>query len=706
MSANAGYDGLANKISLPPGTSVYVSGAIRNLLVFADCSATGPIDTWINIPDSCWKNWPEPTAESAAGANAIGQEFEIDENSSILPIVVNGDTFAALAGTPGIKAAVSDSFLAELSQVMRDMKANNLQAPCIPAEVITRRLFRRDQDLTSFYNRLFTALHDCYGIPIGGLYYGNDEKLSLRVASGPLAHSDKLTRSPDEETIVRWRAVIADDTNLTPVSLLPADPEFLTCLPYYFFVQSPVATSCGEGFLVLVVPGDISVESLDAVREVTRLVSLMDEAQFSSAGEIASLYDGLKDTGNSPLDLDRQLMASMDVIQRQFSIVRLGVVVPGLVARQITIDSQFNYVAAAVSGEDYPKHVSEQLEIGVNCFVTVKDKTLTDAQRKKYVDLGIETEMFVAVTCTGGCPAIVSIGSCLDKENLSKYDDLATGIARFLGFSIAHRAEFPVLAASDSDSVQSESNRGESARLLARFDTVRRLSSGFFHDIRCLLAVVVGYLEIRESKNNSRDLIIAEIEAELGTKHFKHSIDEMTSHLSDLQNLCSLNQEQFEHRLSCAEFLKNLPALIYGYARKIRDQKNVTVELVSTIEPETDIRVSLGQLYDTLVPFVLGLMEAARFNGRLDLVLERGPGGVQLRCSFKSDMIAEDSFDILMRDTFAPPVAEWQSGEAGILRISQMGVTFAGHPSGRCTLVFGLSDNFNVADNLTREEVS
>ena len=167
--------------------------------------------------------------------------------------------------------------------------------------------------------------------------------------------------------------------------------------------------------------------------------------------------------------------------------------------------------------------------------------------------------------------------------------------------------------------------------VMRRFETIKNLTDGYFHDIRGLLSVIMGQagvldsLAARPHRERTTDAIRS------GTEKIETAADDLVACLTQLRELCSVGEDDLARMIPASVLIGTLPSVIRGYNRQIKDTKNISFdfEVDNTDRPECII--ARRDIFDYVYLFLTSLMSEAICSGSFDVSLDVERGSVVVR---------------------------------------------------------------------------
>ena len=158
--------------------------------------------------------------------------------------------------------------------------------------------------------------------------------------------------------------------------------------------------------------------------------------------------------------------------------------------------------------------------------------------------------------------------------------------------------------------------------VMRRFQTIKNLTDGYFHDIRSLLSVVMGQagvldnLAVRPHRERSTEAIRA------GTGKIERAADDLTACLDQLRELCAVGDTDMARAVPAGDLIATLPMIIRGYNRQIRDTKNISFDFQVDEGDCRDRVIARRDIFDYVFLFLTGLMSEAICSGSFAISLD------------------------------------------------------------------------------------
>ncbi len=186
--------------------------------------------------------------------------------------------------------------------------------------------------------------------------------------------------------------------------------------------------------------------------------------------------------------------------------------------------------------------------------------------------------------------------------------------------------------------------------VMRRFQTIKNLTDGYFHDIRSLLSVIMGQADVLDSlaarphRERSTEAI------RLGTGKIEKAADDLTLCLAQLRELCAVGDGDMAQAVPAADLIETLPTIIRGYNRQIKDTKNISFNFQVDESACRDCVIARRDIFDYVFLFLTSLMSEAICSGSIAISLDAEHNAVVVR--FDKNLIGHLGLDDLLGRLF------------------------------------------------------
>lgn len=669
--------GTLSGLNLPAGAAIYLSHGLP--AVFQREAPPGHQETdggWLHLPDELLTTIKRKLAGEGINPklnHVATRPVEADE-FDLYPVLVAGEIRAVIAIDQGTKFALSRS----AGNSLLERLSNRYDRGAADDSLVTKEflgcLFDRDRSFDEFQRAMLNLITSQWPRSLGAIYFESEGVFKLRLAVGDIHLSDRLEGTLTSERVQGWIDAVRNERYFAAADIMPDYPVVLNQPPNYLFVHPGIRSERTEYMVALLMSGDIGVEQIGAVKQIARMTGYLHEAQFSTTSETVSLYGCLQELPTSNSRFRELLGQVFGVVGRQVDMSRLVV---GDVGGSATILTQQGAAVPTFRSEPLPPIPTEVLNVlGAEEPVLVNE-VRTDSRfeglAKGYRADRVASEIVFSTGLADGTQGYVAFGSSLTGEHLDRYRLFFIAITKFI------RLTRQLMATRQHDALITARREGESDSLSRdRLDTVAKLAGGYFHDIMEYLSVVVGQSELMET--GAADMIAVEN----GAAKVRKAADRIADYLDKLRSLCLLTTDQLSCHLSVRRFLEDLPSIVQGYARQIRDNKNVVLTIDTQHMGDTDFEITWHQLYDWVLPLVLGIMDEAICSGKLTVATDSVDDNPGMIFEFPSSIIGHTN----LKDLVGRIYAQWperSTGEhEGSVKFPGMSLRFSSGSAGLC----------------------
>lgn len=669
--------GTLSDLDLPSGVTIYLSHGLPTVFQREGLSGHRESDgAWLHLPFELLA-----TIRHSLVVQGLNPELnhiatrpvEADE-LNLYPVLVAGQVRAVIAtarATPfALGRSTGDSLMERLSNRYGQVGIDDH----IVTEEFLARLFDRDRSFDEFQRAMLNLMTSQWPQSLGAIFFESEGVFKLRLAVGDIHLSDRLEGTLSSQRAQEWNDAVRHERYFIPADIVPDFPELMDQPPNYFFVHPGIRSERTEYIVALLMTGDIGVEQIRAVRQIARMTGYLHEAQFSTTSEMVSLYTCLQELPTSSSRFRELLGQVFGVVGRQIDLSRL--VVGDLGGSATVLTSQDDQVPTFRS-EPLPPVPTEILNSLSSEGSVLVDEVRADSRftgmAKGYRADRVASEIVFSTGLADGTQGYVAFGSSLTGEHLSRHRLFFVAITKFVQLTRQ------LMATRQYDAVVTAQSGNDSDTLARdRLDTIAKLAGGYFHDIMEYLSVVVGQNELIETE--AADVIAVEN----GAAKVRKAADQIADYLDKLRSLCLLTTDQLSRHLSVRRFLEDLPSIVQGYARQIRDNKNVVLTIDTQHMGDTDFEITWHELYDWVLPLVLGIMDEAICSGKLTVRTDSVDNNPGMVFEFPSSIIGHTSLKDMVGRIYARWSLEAGGEREGSMRFRGMTLSFSSGSANSC----------------------
>jgi hypothetical protein len=653
-------------VVLPDSAELYVSTGLSQM--FRRVSLEADSDTFENS----WLYIPLDQVFSirqnliVAGRNPqhtyLGSDSVEIDDVTLYPILMKGMVRGIIANRSSRPLRLSGE-VKEIMMGSLETYQENLEMSAVDSvEPFLQTLFRPESSFESFAHHFLNLLTQTCEGSCAGLYYSRDGVYTLRLVSGDLAKFDQLPGELKISTAQQWQAQMRQRHFFGPADLLPPHPAFLNAPPYFRFVHPGSKSALTEYLITMIVGADISYADLRRIEDLARFASSLSDSQFVRSGDILGLYGEFVGNTNKTISLEEILPELFALLTGQMSLSRLILVEgtrAGHVVRNKTGD---DFEVEPISPDTIPEKVREALKKErFHCIQRASQEISDVALAKAFYMDNVKSEIYFALPGDfGGEMDILGIGAPVEGDYLCGLRDFLSRVAQFVRHYQRHRQNTRSGAVPATPAFE-----GERTATLRRLETVEKLSGGYFHDILSQMSVVCGQAEILAGDLRSNDCHVDTDDVLKGIERVLGAADLATECVYNLRDLSLLSGDKLSGDISATDLLKRLARVTHGYARHIRDTKNVVLEFESHSANLLDFNFTVLEVYDVVLPIILAIMEHAVCSGRLYFCLRCDGRHDSLVIRFDRSILPHIDLEDFLHKVFAPGLGGAQPGESG-----------------------------------------
>ncbi len=603
------------------------------------------------------------------------------EDHDLYPVLADNTIGALLAVPSGRPCRLDDTQVAGIVRAIASRYRQPDDCGCDVAAQLIARLFSRDNSLCGFMQQLLGLLaRQCPG-SYAGFYYDQAGVFKLRLATGDISLSDRLPNRLDDETARIFMDFMRRGTNLIPGDLLPDYPSFLDNCPTFLFVHPSVMSDRTEFMLVMALPGYLDREQARRISTAAGLVSQLHESQFSTTSETLDMFRDLSIGPIEGMSLDNVLVDVFKLLTHQCDICRLILAAGAGASRVVSLDANDRVSLTMETDNLIPAAAWIALRQGTPHFVPSLNggHAPVDTGGNSF-DREANSELYYPVALDDVHQGALAVASPLEGEHLSRSAHLVACVADYISVFWAltsRNTTGPI-------SIGIPPERFDHQKLLDRFDTLRKLADGHFHRLLGSLSVAVGQIELLKTQSPLDDsqghgAPNADAVAKIG-----RALDETCLQLNNLREILTGDKRGFSEEISCRELLSTLPAMIEGFARKIKDTRNTALSVTIPVGDDSDLKLNAGDVYDYLLPLLLTLMEESLCSGDLKVRLDSENDMTQLMFEFPCNLIAHIGPMDIMQRVFKFDDIKPTGDDTGVILTGRLRVSYAPTSGGGC----------------------
>ena len=633
-------------LNLPSGVAVYLSQGLPTVfqleVPFADRESDG---SWLYLPNDLLASIKRSLLVEGTNpklCHIATQPINADE-LNLYPVLVAGEVRAVIATDQEMRLALDRNIRDGLMERLSHRYGQGGFDDSLLTKEFLGCLFDRDRSLDEFQRAMLNFMTSQWPRSLGAIYFESEGVFRLRLAVGDIHLSDRLEGTLVSQRAQDWTGAIRNERYFISADITPDFPVLMDHPPNYLFVHPGIQSERTEYIVALLMSGDIGVEQIRAIRQIARMTGYLHEAQFSTTAETVSLYGCLQELPTSNSRFRELLGQVFDVVGRQFDMSRLVVGDVGGSATVLTSQGAKSPTFRSEASPPVPTEVLNSLSPEEPVLVNdIRADSRFETVARRYEADRVASEIVFSTGLADGTQGYVAFGSTLNGEQLVRYKPFFVAITKFV------RLTRQLMAIRQHDTlVGVESDHDSDPMVRDRLDTIAKLAGGYFHDIMEYLSVVVGQNELIEGFPTDT------ISVEKGAAKVRKAADQIADYLDKLRSLCLLTTDQLCRHLSVRRFLEDLPSIVHGYARQIRDTKNVVLAIDTQRLGDSDFEITWHELYDWVLPLVLGIMDEAICSGKLIVRTELLEDSPSMVFEFPSGIIGHTSLGEMIGRIYA-----------------------------------------------------
>ncbi len=679
--------GHATGLNLPSDARVYLAHGLPTVFRLANAESDHAVGAWLHIPGTWLASMKQSLTVqgSEVQLNHIARTGIETDDLKLHPVLVAGKVEAVI--TVGTATSFEpdpptiDAILDILSTRYADTEQHDHYG--LLGDFLDR-LFVRDHSYDEFQKAVLELMTEQWPGSLGTIYHQSEGIHKLRLAVGDIHLSDRLEGTLKSVTARDWTDAIRREQFFLPADMMPDYPVAIDHPPNYMFLHPGIISDRTEYMIVVLIPGNIGRVEITALQQIARIVGHLHESQFSTVAEVSSLYARLAEYGTTGGEFKKALLEAFRVVNHQVPLSRMVLAGDGSPAEIVVAGSDGEPTVRTEQQAPIPSPQLTRLDADNPVMVPdVRKSPCRAEEQESYLRDNVASEILLPVGHPGdasgyvafGCP---HAGRCLDSHR-TVLEAVATflGLYQYLKTQQAH-LEAMVVGSSSGASVDLANDR---------LNTVAKLAEGYFHDLMEHLSVVVGQNEIIESAIKDEDHALSSNTISNGSAKVRKAADQLAAYLGNLRDLCLLTTDQMARQLSSRQLLEDLPTIVRGHATQVKDSKNVTLTIEACRSKDNDFELTYREVYDYVLPLVLGLMDEAICSGHLVISADGGPGRAELVFEFAADIIGHSGLGEMIGRIYSHQRLERRNDDEGIVHFEDVTLSFGMTSSRTCHAV-------------------
>lgn len=651
--------GNLERLPLPKDTYLYVSPGIPQSfqLVSAEEDLTFD-DSWVYIPQEELDSFRQQLLVHATdpGHSCLALNPVETEDGNLFPALINGQVRAVVVDRSRRHTTFDSEVLLMLREAFVAFDSahqGRLEEPLIE---LVAGLIGSDMQVEDFYYHIFQNLTRHCERLLAAVYTVKDNVYHRGLVTGDITLYENLPREVPLENAQIWTDGIRRRRFFHPSELAPSHTCFLDSPLDFLFIHQGIASDNNEQLVVTAVPGDSDRRLAHLLTESARLTESLHERQFGVGVELESIQRDLRKQGGRDVFL-RAATRIMQRLRRVLPFSRLALYdLRGDSAVVLTPSEAGDWTGAERPTDSLPDEIRQELtDRGIAMVDSVEASVFSEDYIQQCLDDNVLSEVFYPGITERS--AVFGFGCSTAGMRLRANRRLLFRAAQVLDSALAVSRRLDASALSDGvvpDSIDDDRYR------CSRLGTISRLANGYFHDIVDYLSVVMGQISLAESGTESRQAVNGSAVRQ-GLKKIREAMDSITDYLKRLRSLTTMEIKDFDKKTTFAEFVTDLHWMLHGFARQIRDTRNITLRLNPEMTSRGQTQMSLATIFDVLLPLIMSLMDEAVCSGTLTLRVHEREGREQLDIVFNPEILAHGSVAQFVQQVF-PDAATGLSG--------------------------------------------
>lgn len=478
------------------------------------------------------------------------------------------------------------------------------------AGIFVHTLFQKDNNLSTVMRKTLDLIAgQCEGSYVGLYNISVNREWILRMAVGDIHLSDRLPNRPTGTKMTEWSEYAAEGGRLVLSDSAPDFPVIFHHAPTFLYIAPGPSSYRSELVIVTAIPGTATPAEVEAVRASSSLLKYLDESQFTSTSNLLGLFSELSELEEDDDFLAAQLTELYRILDQELTVERLALISakePAIVVyrdeeRRVQTIECANYRLAT----DLWTFTKEQ-PLGITCG---EDHPITSIETR-FGNVAVERTF--RIKGPKEADFLFAVGTAHDNSRLERASRLLMTANRYLTLLLRE-----IYGDSSSGSALVTGKATENPeRVVERVQILRKLSDGMFHGLFGSLSVVVGQSELLAG------MATGEIDSNKQMESLPKIIDaanETAERLTRLRKIFGYDQISSSGTLSAGDLVVELPGLLEGFLRKIKDTRNITVDVEFDSYSDSEYSTTSEAAIEYIIKFIAAVMEEAICSGTISI---------------------------------------------------------------------------------------
>ncbi|MFZ1683143.1 MAG: GAF domain-containing protein [Candidatus Zixiibacteriota bacterium] len=654
------------QLMLPAGGELFISHGVPQLFRRFELSSDRRFESsWLYLPDAALAAMSEAKPVDQPGVR-IGTTFPMEE-FDLIPIISGSDLCAVFAMPNAQRVQLTSDQLMSIGQFLQPSSDDSIDPLSVALEFITE-LYHRDSALDGFYKKLLSLVVDCWPRSSAAVYVETPESYQLRLVVGDVTrcHFFQTELKPDLAAAIQ--SALVHNSRVIPVDTMPDVPTFLSMAPDFFFVHEAVKSERANQLLLVVGSGDVEENTVQYLKTIGRLTSGLHEAQFATPTEFLELYSKLTDHSLGLGLMESACRVTYELISRQIGISRITLYrldakgdfanswsATGERGTKATVAESrdtilTDSIRARLSASPEPIHIGD-----------LANGTITSSEAKRMYMENIRSLYILPIKSRRGTVGYLEVCSPLAGPYLTRFEHLFEVAAGYIGSVVA------LEELSDQRIIPADESTPD-CRNAQRLTSIRKLVDGFLHGFSSRVAVVVGQSELLTEA--AIDSARRTSSGRSGMEKIALAANELATRIGSLRAIVDLVEAPPNGSIDGSAFLADLPNILEGFGRKIKDTRNVEIPISYSAATRQSFKLRAEDTIDVVVPFLMSVMEYAICSGTI--AVQGSAKGIipVLGIQYKRNLLGYTSMESLITRVFPNAIVESTEESEGTAQIS------------------------------------
>ncbi len=604
------------RLRLPVNAELFATTGLHQLFERVDLDADKPVErSWLYVPAQQLQRAREQLSLDLRRESRepwLATPLDADEGY-LHPVIGAEGLLGLLAQNSASLPEVAPDELQSWTNLLTDRILKHRADESRITFDFAQELFQRDESVEQFLKRFLSLAVSYWPRSAAGIYVEAQGIYQLRLVVGDVMRCHELASQLSQDTTFKFLEALCQHENLVPADPQHTAATFLNLPPDFFFVHQGMHSERANQLLVVIGPGEAPAGSTRNIRLLSGLLSRLNEAQFATPHDLISLYSRVSSQGLGAASLDTTVRELFELLARQINVSRLTVLRTDSAGVPAASWIASGYSSVQVKTQEggsfsFPPEARKSLSRGEMYHLgDITAGELSDSEAKQRYLENVHSECYIPVKCRKQAAGAIIVGSPVTGDYLTRFSGLFEAIAGYVATSIT-------LESFADQRVIPAGGHPVSDRSASRLATLRKLVDGFLHGMSSRVSVVIGQTELLGAVDSP---VRPPENGKSGLEKISLAGNELADRIVSLRTIIDLVEAGADAGIAGAQFLKDLPSMLEGVARKTKDTRNVDIAINFTASVRQSYRIMMADAVDVIIPMVMAVMEQAICSGTL-----------------------------------------------------------------------------------------